>query len=95
MVIQTTIKVGDKVYYRPNHYVAVAHLTEEGEMTLKSHFENGIVKEIPEHTATAVRVVFRCNEQWEDYKEYTSALTDCADLFPGWLENNDFNHGRK
>jgi len=94
MVAHTNIKVGDKVYYRPRHYVGVAHLTEEGETILKNYFKNGIVKELPEHTVTALRVVFNCNEQWDDYKDYTAALTNNADLFPGWLENDDFNHGK-
>lgn len=65
------LKVGDKVHYQPSHYP-------------ESHWENGIVKEIPEHTKTAVRVVYHCGGDWENFKEYTSAMTDYRDLFYGW-----------
>jgi hypothetical protein len=42
------LKIGDKVCYQPDHY------KKDGK------WENGIVKEIPEHTITAVRVVYNC-----------------------------------
>ena len=46
--------------------------------------ENGIVKEIPEHTTEAVRVVYHCAGNWDDYQNYTSALTNLDDLELGW-----------
>lgn len=47
-------------------------------------FENGIVKEIPEHTTTSIRIVYNCGGDWKNYKDYTSALTSVDDLYYGW-----------
>jgi len=68
-------KVGDKVHYQPEHYG-------------KDRWENGIVKEVPMHTDTAVRVVYNCNGEWHRYRDYTSALTQDSDLCAGWLGEN-------
>lgn len=70
MAIENTkgLKVGDKVCYVPGH----------------GNPENGLIKEIPEHTSDAVRVVYNCNGEWHNYKEYTSALTNLRDLEIGW-----------
>lgn len=65
------LKVGDKVYYQPDHYS-------------EDEWENGMVKEIPEFTTTSVRVVYNCAGDWENYKNYTSALTHIRDLKLGW-----------
>ena len=65
------LRVGDKVYYQPPYY---------GE----DKWENGIVKEIPEFTTTSVRVVYNCAGDWNNYKDYTSALTNITDLKLGW-----------
>lgn len=65
------VKVGDKVCYQPSHYP-------------ENEWENGIVKEIPEHTTTAIRVVYKCEGDWDKFKNYTSALTDIRDLSLGW-----------
>ena len=62
------LKVGDKVCYVPGH----------------GNPENGIIKEIPEHTDTAVRVVYHCNGEWHDYQDYTAAMTNLRDLEIGW-----------
>jgi hypothetical protein len=67
---QSDLKVGDKVTYVPKH--------------IGDRIENGIVKEIPEHTTTSVRVVYNCAGYWDDYQNYTSALTDLSDLQIGW-----------
>ena len=67
----TDLKVGDKVCYQSSYY-------SDG------RFENGIVKEIPTHTKTAVRVVYNCNNDWLNYTNYTSELTNLANLKPGW-----------
>lgn len=67
-----TICIGQKVHYQPEHY------KEEDK------WENGIVKEIPDHTTTAVRVVYNCAGDWKNYRDYTSALTDVRDLKLGW-----------
>ncbi len=65
------LQVGGKVYYQPAHYN-------------EDEWENGIIKEIPTHTDTAVRVVYHCNNDWKNYRNYTSALTDLIDLKLGW-----------
>ena len=74
MINSGTIQIGAKVYYQPDHYKA------EGK------FENGIVKEVPDHTTTAVRVVYHCGGDWKNYKDFTSALTDVNDLYYGWKQ---------
>jgi hypothetical protein len=65
------LRVGDKVHYQPRHY---------GE----NKWENGIVKEIPEFTTTSVRVVYNCCGDWNNYKDYTSTLTNIRDLKLGF-----------
>ena len=74
MIDIAKVKVGDKVHYQPLHY-----LTAEPEK-----WENGIVKEIPEHTTVYARVVYNCAGDWENYQNYTSALTSADDLYLGW-----------
>jgi len=66
------LKIGDKVCYQPEHY------KKNGE------YENGMIKEIPEHTTKSVRVVYNCGGDWENFKNYTSALTNLRDLLSGW-----------
>lgn len=70
-LMQQDLKITQKVHYQPAHYS-------------KDQFENGIIKEIPSHTTEAVRVVYSCNNDWKNYKDYTSALTDLSDLKLGW-----------
>ena len=72
------LNVGDKVYYQPGHYDS-------------DRFENGIIKEIPCFAADAghahynsVRVVYNCAGDWDNYADYTSALTHLRDLKLGW-----------
>lgn len=72
MIDISKLKVGDKVCYQPEHY-------------RKDEYENGMVKEIPDHTNTSIRVVYNCNGDWDNFKDYTSALTDLVDLDLGWL----------
>ena len=71
MIDISKLKIGDKVHYKPSHY---------GE----DEWENGVVKEIPDHTNKAVRVVYNCNGEWGHFKDYTSALTSIEDLHFGW-----------
>lgn len=49
--------------------------------------ENGIVKEITEH---AVFVVYKCDGDWNNYKKYTGANTSSADIYPGWITENEY-----
>lgn len=64
------LKVGDKVYYQPDHYS-------------EDKWENGMVKEIPDFP-DHVRVVYNCAGDWNNFKNYTSALTHIRDLKLGW-----------
>ena len=73
MINLSEILIGSKVCYIPEHY------KETGK------FENGIVKEIPEGSLDSVRVVYNCNGDWNNYKDYTSALTNVRDLYHGWI----------
>lgn len=73
------LKVGDKVCYQPEHYLE------------NNKFENGIIKEIPGFAFDAnhsyynsVRVVYNCRGNWDNYENYTAALTNLRDLKLGW-----------
>lgn len=44
--------------------------------------ENGIVKEVIDHEY--IRVVFSCDGDWENYINYTGAMTPVRDLYCGW-----------
>lgn len=76
MIDITTIKVGDKVHYAPGYLEA-------------AEYENGIVKEIPNQTnditKNKIRVVYNCAGDWENYAQYTAALTDIKDLRIDWV----------
>jgi len=76
MININSVKVGDEVHYAPGHLEAV-------------EYENGIVKEVPDQTSDItkdkVRVVYNCGDDWENYREYTAALTDVKDLRRGWI----------
>ena len=73
------LKAGDKVHYQPSHYS-------------QDEWENGIIKEIPLFATdkattvgyNCVRVVYHCHNDWENYKNYTAALTNLNDLKLGW-----------
>lgn len=72
---QSKLKIGQKVHYK----------------SAQGIIENGMIKEIPEHTTTAVRVVYNCNGDWKNFKDYTSALTNLSDLNDGWkFKNADY-----
>ena len=71
MIDIAKLKVGDKLCYQPEHYAP-------------DKWENGMLKEVPDHTNTEVRVVFNCGGDWDNFKDYTSALTNLRDLTKGW-----------
>lgn len=79
MIDISTIKIGDKVHYIPF------------EGCDESLIENGIVKEIPEHTFDSVRVVYKCNSDWKRFMDYTSALTNIRNLEKGWKRRGKQN----
>lgn len=76
MIKQAEVQVGDRVHFQPEY------LLKEGK------WENGVVKEIPEDYTSYVRVVYKCNDDWDNYQEYTGVLTHCRDLHLDWKENN-------
>lgn len=45
--------------------------------------ENGIIKSLTEDGKAAF-VVYNCNDDWENYENYTGVRTDLNDLCPGW-----------
>ena len=69
------VKIGDKVHYIPFKGCD------------RSQVENGMVKEIPDHTNTAVRVVYNCAGEWNNFMDYTSVLTKIEYLEYGWEHN--------
>jgi hypothetical protein len=46
----------------------------------------GIIKSIGDDKTT-VFVVFHCNKDWDDYKNYTGQSTRISDLRKGWLDD--------
>jgi len=72
MIDISKIKIGDKVCYQPDHYKS------------EDKYENGIVKEVPDWSADSIRVVYNCAGDWNNYKDYTSELTNVRDLTLGW-----------
>lgn len=84
MVNIAKLKVGDKVYYQPEHYKNILVLDNTTEETVTEKWENGLVKEIPDWSTDSVRVVYNCCGDWNNYKDYTSALTNISDLYLGW-----------
>jgi len=72
MIDISKLKIGDKVCYQPAHYKE------------KSKWANGMIKEIPDHTNTAIRVVYNCASDWNNFMDYTSELTNIEDLTLGW-----------
>ena len=84
MVDISKLKVGDKVYYQPEHYKNILVLDNTTEETVTEKWENGLVKEIPDWSTDSVRVVYNCCGDWNNYKDYTSALTNVNDLYLGW-----------
>lgn len=49
-----------------------------------SHPEEGMIKEIHPDGKSAW-VVYNCNDDWDDYENYTGALTNFRDLKKGWI----------
>jgi len=73
MGIKKDFKKGDKVHYIP--YQGAPNPEQE----------NGIVKGI-HPTGEAAWVVYRCADDWDNFMDYTGALTDYLDLHLGWVD---------
>ena len=65
--------VGDRVHYESLH---------AGEDNM---WENGIIKKVREDGA--VWVVYKCDEKWDKYMNYTGERTYVEDLKIGWRED--------
>ena len=71
MIDISKLCIGDKVRYQPAHYD-------------NKEWENGIVKEIRDHTTDGMWVVYNCAGNWDRYRDYTRAKTNLRDLKLGW-----------
>lgn len=71
MIDIAKLKFGDKVCYQPSHFPP-------------EKWENGMVKEIPDHTNTSIRVVYNTGGDWDNFQNYTGCLTNLRDLTLGW-----------
>lgn len=69
-MIGHTLKVGDKVTYRPT----------------RGPLEHGIVKRLHDTNPLIVFVVYKCAGDWANYQNYTAAATDYEDIEEGWSE---------
>ena len=67
------MNIGDKVHYIPF------------KKCVKSQYENGVIKAYHETRLDCVFVVFKCGEDWENYQDYTAALTNIKQLRKGWI----------
>lgn len=65
---------GNKVHYTPSHI--------KDQRRSKYNTEKGIVKSV---TEAGVFVVYNCGGDWDNYRNYTAALTNPKDLNHGWL----------
>lgn len=66
------LEIGKKVCYCPPYMEP-------------EQYENGIVKTLHQNSNKAF-VVYNCGGEWENYRNYTAALTDVSDLKEGWDE---------
>ena len=71
MIDISKLKIGDKVHYQPDHYS-------------DDEWENGMVKEIRDNINDSIFVVYNCAGDWNNFRNYTSALTNLRDLKIGW-----------
>jgi hypothetical protein len=69
------MNVGDRVNYTPFEGCDNPGL-----------IENGIIKAIHQRKVGFVYVVYKCGSDWDNYMDYTAALTDVNGLKEGWVE---------
>jgi len=73
------MQVGDKVNYIP---------FEGCDPEL---IENGIIKSIHQLQVGFVYVVYKCGGDWDNYMDYTGALTEIKGLEEGWVDKEGNN----
>lgn len=66
-------KMGELVHYVPFEGCNVERIL------------NGRIKIVPDDYEGSVRVIFHCNEEWNNMVNYTSALTNVKQLRQGWI----------
>ncbi len=66
-----TFEVNQKVHYIPF------------EGCDSSQYENGMIKSVREYNH--VFVVYHCNEDWENFNNYTAQCTIISKLKAGWI----------
>lgn len=71
-MVDIKINVGEKVHYIPF------------EGCDESQYQNGIVKSLHDDI-DKVFVVYHCADEWDNYKNYTAALTNFNQLKKGWV----------
>lgn len=49
--------------------------------------EHGMIKSLSDDGKAAF-VVYHCNNDWEDFENYTGARTNLEDLRDGWIDEN-------
>jgi len=49
--------------------------------------ENGRIKSMSPSGETAW-VVFHCNNEWDEYMDYTGQAADMEDIYEGWADAN-------
>lgn len=76
VTIVTEPKVDDLVHYIPFDGCNVSLIT------------NGIIKGV---NVGHVWVVYHCADDWENYRDYTGALTPLRRLYNGWIINPKTN----
>lgn len=61
-------------------------MTEGSKVTYTYNGRNdkGIIKSFPDDPGFAF-VVYKCNDEWENYRNYTAQRTPIKHLKPGWL----------
>jgi len=48
-------------------------------------WENGMIKRFP-GIGNSIFVCYNCGGDWENFKNYTAALTNVEDLYLGWKQ---------
>lgn len=46
--------------------------------------ENGVVKGVPSNNLEIAHVVYKCDDQWHRFRDYTGQATNVSDLEKGW-----------
>lgn len=67
----TIFSPGDKVHY-------IAHAGADP--------QNGIVKSLHPNLSSIVFVVYKCNNDWSNYRNYTAAATSVEEIKKGWYD---------